>query len=100
MVCILFQNKFVRLYLKRFQFQFAILFGIVYSLSLRVFETRSGHVNGTTRKNKWMDGAIVHVEHLERPNHLPRSMVESYRIPSILDFARVRLHVGPAAPTT
>ncbi|RUP43877.1 hypothetical protein BC936DRAFT_136607 [Jimgerdemannia flammicorona] len=59
-----------------------------------------GHVNGTTRKNKWMNGAIVHVEHLERPNNLPRTMIESYRIPSILDFAKVRLHVGPAAPTT
>lgn len=59
-----------------------------------------GHVLGTTRFNDWMKGAIVHVEHLERPRHLPREKIESYRIPSIIDFARVRLHVGPNAPTT
>ncbi|KAK7116066.1 uncharacterized protein [Littorina saxatilis] len=59
-----------------------------------------GHVLGTTRFCDWMKGAIVHVEHLERPNHLPRENIESYRIPSIVDFARVRLHVGASAPTT
>ncbi|KAI8917516.1 hypothetical protein DFJ77DRAFT_531000 [Powellomyces hirtus] len=59
-----------------------------------------GHISGTTRKTPWLRGVIVHVEHLERPNHLPRSECESYRIPSLLDFARVRLHVGSAAPTT
>ena len=59
-----------------------------------------GHVLGTTRFSEWLLGAIVHVEHLERPNHLPRENIESYRIPSIIDFARVRLHVGPSAPTT
>lgn len=59
-----------------------------------------GHVMGTTRFNEWMQGAIIHVEHLERPRHLPRSKIESYRAPSILDFSRVRLHVGPTAPTT
>jgi hypothetical protein len=47
-----------------------------------------------------LQGAIIHVEHLERPNHLPRENIESYRIPSIIDFARVRLHVGSSAPTT
>lgn len=59
-----------------------------------------GHVLGTTKCNDWMKGAIVHVEHLERPNHLPREKIESYRIPSILDFSKVRLHVGSQAPTT
>ena len=59
-----------------------------------------GHVIGTTRFNDWMKGTIVHVEHLERPRNLPRDKIESYRIPSIFDFARVRLHVGPNAPTT
>ncbi|PVD19777.1 hypothetical protein C0Q70_20268 [Pomacea canaliculata] len=59
-----------------------------------------GHVLGTTRFSDWMKGAIVHVEHLERPRHLPREKIESYRIPSILDFSRVRLHVGSSAPTT
>ena len=59
-----------------------------------------GHVMGTTRFNKWMQGAIVHVEHLERPRHLSRKQIESYRVPSVLDFSRVRLHVGSSAPTT
>ncbi|OWF39018.1 uncharacterized protein LOC110465559 [Mizuhopecten yessoensis] len=59
-----------------------------------------GHVLGTTRFNEWMEGAIVHVEHLERPRNLPRENIESYRIPSMLDFSKVRLHVGSSAPTT
>ncbi|KAK3599362.1 hypothetical protein CHS0354_009862 [Potamilus streckersoni] len=59
-----------------------------------------GHVLGTTRFNDWMKGAIIHVEHLERPRNLPRENIEFYRVPSIFDFAKVRLHVGPAAPTT
>ncbi|KAJ3153585.1 hypothetical protein HDU89_000627 [Geranomyces variabilis] len=59
-----------------------------------------GHIFGTTRKQEWMTGAIIHVEHLERPGHLARRECESYRISSIVDFGRVRLHVGSAAPTT
>lgn len=77
-----------------------------------------GHVFGTTRKSRWMKGAIVHVERqyafrfyrelpyslywtdLERPQNLPREAIESYRIPSILDFARVRMHTGAEAPNT
>ncbi|KAI8774574.1 uncharacterized protein LOC106051655 [Biomphalaria glabrata] len=59
-----------------------------------------GHMMGTTRFAEWMEGAIVHVEHLERPRHLNREHIESYRVPSVLDFSRVRLHVGPSAPTT
>ena len=59
-----------------------------------------GHVLGTTRFNEWIKGAIIHVEHLERPRHLPREKIESYRIPSLLSFSKVRLHVGRNAPTT
>ncbi|XP_067680570.1 uncharacterized protein [Haliotis asinina] len=59
-----------------------------------------GHVLGTTRFNEWMQGAIIHVEHLERPKHLPRKNIESYRISSLFNFSKVRLHVGQAAPTT
>ncbi|KAF8997404.1 hypothetical protein BDQ17DRAFT_857894 [Cyathus striatus] len=59
-----------------------------------------GHVFGTTRKTRWMRGAIVHVEHLERPQNLTRDSIESYRIPSIVDFARTRLHTGSEAPNT
>ncbi|KAI0685647.1 hypothetical protein BC835DRAFT_1421040 [Cytidiella melzeri] len=59
-----------------------------------------GHVFGTTRKRRWMKGAIVHVEHLERPAGQGRAAIESYRIPSTLDFARVRLHTGDTSPNT
>lgn len=59
-----------------------------------------GHILGTTRFHEWMEGAIIHVEHLERPRHLPRQSIESYRVPSLFNFAKVRLHVGPSAPTT
>ncbi|KAK3599357.1 hypothetical protein CHS0354_009857 [Potamilus streckersoni] len=34
-----------------------------------------GHVLGTTRFNDWMKGAIIHVEHLERPRNLPRENI-------------------------
>ena len=37
---------------------------------------------------------------LERPQNLPRDSIESYRIPSILDFARTRLHTGSESPNT
>lgn len=42
---------------------------------------------------------IVHSD-LERPQNLARDMIESYRVPSILDFARVRLHTGYESPNT
>ena len=38
-----------------------------------------GHVFGTTRKARWLGGAICHVEHLERPGNLAREEIESYR---------------------
>jgi hypothetical protein len=37
---------------------------------------------------------------LERPKGVKRREIESYRIPAIVDFACVRLHVGAQAPTT
>lgn len=37
---------------------------------------------------------------LERPEGTARSQIESYRIPSILEFARARLHTGYSAPNT
>ncbi|KAJ6496144.1 hypothetical protein C8R45DRAFT_1072436 [Mycena sanguinolenta] len=59
-----------------------------------------GHIFGTTRHSRWMTGAIIHNEYLERPTGVPRSDMDSYRIPDIGDFACVRLHVGAQAPTT
>ena len=45
-------------------------------------------------------GAIVHVEHLERPKNQLRDEIESYRIPSITNFMFTRFHVSNVTPTT
>lgn len=59
-----------------------------------------GHILGTVRRGEWLKGSMVHVEYVERPRNLKRNECESYRFPSSLEFARVRLHVGADAPTT
>uniref|UniRef100_A0A061SCD3 Uncharacterized protein n=2 Tax=Tetraselmis sp. GSL018 TaxID=582737 RepID=A0A061SCD3_9CHLO len=60
-----------------------------------------GHCLEGTWNTEWMRGAIVHVEWLERPKAAEdRSLIESYRISSFVDFMKVRTHVGNAAPTT
>mmetsp|Transcript_42020 Transcript_42020/g.75453 ORF Transcript_42020/g.75453 Transcript_42020/m.75453 type:complete len:653 (-) Transcript_42020:641-2599(-) len=60
-----------------------------------------GHCMDGTWNADWMKGAIVHVEWLERPKSSEdRSMIESYRVSSFVDFMKVRTHVGNAAPTT
>ncbi|KAH7337802.1 hypothetical protein B0J17DRAFT_718576 [Rhizoctonia solani] len=71
-----------------------------YQTYLSLTDPVLGHVFGTTCRNSWMKGAIVHVEHLERPAGTTRAQIESYRIPSVLEFARVCLHTGYAAPNT
>ena len=43
---------------------------------------------------------LLQLSDLERPQNLARDMIESYRVPSILDFARVRLHTGYESPNT
>ncbi|KAG8705188.1 hypothetical protein FRC09_003110 [Ceratobasidium sp. 395] len=67
---------------------------------LSLTDPGQGHVFGTTSKSSWMAGVIVHVEHLERPARSGMDAIESYRMPSVREFARVRLHAGTAAPTT
>lgn len=66
---------------------------------MSVTDPGEGHVLGTTTREDFMRGVIVHVEHLERANQ-DRSAIESYRIPSVLNVAKVRLHVGTRAPVT
>ena len=66
---------------------------------MSVTDPGEGHVHGTTTREDYMRGVIVHVEHLERANQ-DRSSVESYRIPSVLNVAKVRMHVGTRAPVT
>jgi hypothetical protein len=59
-----------------------------------------GHLAGTTMFPGYLHGVIVHVEHLERGVDRRRDELEPYRIPSPRTVARVRLHVGSAAPTS
>ncbi|VTR76351.1 hypothetical protein [Cellulomonas hominis] len=59
-----------------------------------------GHLAGTTVFPGNLHGVIVHVEHLERGVDRSRDELEPYRIPSPRMVARVRLHVGAAAPTS
>ncbi|KZO98707.1 hypothetical protein CALVIDRAFT_553576 [Calocera viscosa TUFC12733] len=59
-----------------------------------------GHIFGMTCRARWLKGALCHVEHLERLNNLARSEIESYRVPSMFEFARVHLHTGNTAPNT
>lgn len=66
---------------------------------MSVTDPGEGHVLGTSTREDYLRGVIVHVEHLER-GHQDRSAVESYRIPSILNVAMVRMHVGTRAPVT
>jgi hypothetical protein len=67
--------------------------------NMSVTDPGEGHIAGTTTREEWMRGVLVHVEHLER-GHEDRESVESYRIPRILNVAKVRLHVAGRAPVT
>ena len=66
---------------------------------MSVTDPGEGHILGTSLDEDYMRGVIVHVEHLERANQ-DRSSIESYRIPAVLNVAKVRMHVGPRAPVT
>jgi hypothetical protein len=66
---------------------------------MSVTDPGEGHILGTTTREEFMRGIYVHVEHLER-GHQDRSAVESYRIPSVLNVAKVRMHTGTRAPVT
>ncbi|XP_076444288.1 uncharacterized protein LOC143282510 isoform X2 [Babylonia areolata] len=66
---------------------------------LSLTNSGEGHVQGTSRRADWLRGALVHVEHIERPLAVCGS-VEAYRMPALLDVECVRLHVGTSAPTT
>ncbi|GAB1520480.1 hypothetical protein RhiTH_003557 [Rhizoctonia solani] len=74
--------------------------GEKYQTYLSLTDPGPGHVFGTTGRAQWLNGAIVHVEHLERPAGTTRAQIESYRIPSVLEFARICLHTGYGAPNT
>jgi hypothetical protein len=59
-----------------------------------------GHLAVTVRDADLLDGLIVHVEYIDRDNVENKELVEAYRLPAVRNAARVRLHVGGAAPVT
>lgn len=61
---------------------------------MSITDPGEGHLAGTTTENKYLDGVIVHVEHLERGTVQDRERVEPYRMPAIHMLAKVRLHAG------
>jgi hypothetical protein len=67
---------------------------------MSVTDPGEGHLLGTTRERSYLDGVIVHVEHLERGIEQSREEVEPYRIPIPRVISRVRLHTGLDAPVS
>ncbi|KAK7104512.1 uncharacterized protein [Littorina saxatilis] len=61
---------------------------------LALTDSGYGHVLGTTRRSDWLQGVVVHVQHVGSLEG------DSDLAPSLFDFGKVRLHVGDAAPTT
>ncbi|THV40220.1 zinc-binding dehydrogenase [Glycomyces buryatensis] len=68
---------------------------------MSVTDPGEGHLLGTTRDATYLNGVIVHVEHLERGITQSREDVEPYRIPNPPRvISRVRLHTGTIAPVS
>lgn len=65
---------------------------------LAVADPGRSHLRHTVRHSDLLDGAIVHVETIDRGGIANRGQIEAYRIPSIRDVARIRVHVGDEAP--
>ena len=57
-----------------------------------------GHLQTTVYDQDMLKGTIVHVETIDREGNNDRQQVEAYRIPSIRDVARIRVHVGISTP--
>jgi ABC-type phosphate/phosphonate transport system substrate-binding protein len=59
-----------------------------------------GHIRVSCADRTLMKGAAVHVEHIDRDKEFNKEKVEAYRLPAIINAAKVRLHVGSDAPCT
>jgi hypothetical protein len=57
-----------------------------------------GHLRVTCRRPELLPGSAVHIEHIDRDEGGDRERVEPYRLPAALNAAKVRLHIGNAAP--
>lgn len=65
---------------------------------MSVTDPGEGHIFGTCDELRFMNGVIIHIEHLERGNDQNKTRVEAYRIPDITTVGLVRLHAGNDAP--
>lgn len=65
---------------------------------LSLADPGDGHLSITCADDRLLQGVIVHVEHIDREGVEDREAVEAYRLPAAINAARVRLHVGSAAP--
>lgn len=69
-----------------------------YPTYLALADPGKGHLQTTVYSKEMLQGTIVHVETIDRQGNDDRQAVEPYRIPSIRDVARIRVHVGSTTP--
>ncbi len=69
-----------------------------YPTYLALADPGKGHLQTTVYSKEMLQGTIVHVETIDRQGNDDRQAVEPYRIPSIRDVARIRIHVGSTTP--
>lgn len=67
---------------------------------MSITDPGEGHLDGTLLSSKYLQGVIVHIEHLERGVKIPRKSLEPYRIPSPKTISRIRLALGNDAPSS
>src|SRR5215208_3168259 len=67
---------------------------------LSIADPGDGHIRVTCAHPMLLRGTAVHVEHIDRDEQFDRELVEPYRLAAAMTAARVRLHVGAAAPCT
>ena len=67
---------------------------------LSVADPGDGHIKVTCADPMLLRGTAVHLEHIDRDKECNRDLVEPYRLAAARTAARVRLHVGAAAPCT
>ena len=65
---------------------------------IAVTNAGTGHVDVTSRDPSLLEGAVVHVEHIDRRDTVGVTDAEPYRLPDPRLAARVRLHIGRSAP--
>jgi hypothetical protein len=71
-----------------------------YPTYLALADPGRGHLQTTVYDNNMLQGTIVHVETIDRQGNSDRGAVEAYRIPSIRDVARIRVHIGDVTPVS